>query len=292
MKSLPALLLAPLSLTLAPPSELHAQNMPTELVVFGASSADAGNVYNVTGGILAAPPYWQGRFTNGPNWVDRLAGLLNVPVPGPSVLGGTNYAFGGAGTGSGFSNACFRGICAPNIGLQIEYYLATSPAISTDQLFVLQGGGNDFLNFTGLDNAMLTAYEMRVNIETLAAAGATNFAVTNLGLDNLSPTKWRQSNNVWIDVFNAALEAHLRDLETRLGLHIARVDFHWLKSAMIASPGDFGLTNVTDPAWVPGYPIVPNPEEYYYWDGAHPTTVVHAFLAELAYLSVLATLAP
>ncbi len=46
---------------------------------------------------------------------------------------------------------------APNIGLQIQYYLATLPVIDGDDLSVLQGGGNDFLQFTGLNNAVLTA---------------------------------------------------------------------------------------------------------------------------------------
>jgi thermolabile hemolysin len=290
-RQLLALLVAPIALSVFPTTVLVAQtSAPTKMIVFGASSADSGSAFALTGGAFPAPPYWQGRFSNGPNWVDQLATLLKVPVPGPFPLGGDNFAVAGAQTGAGFSNVCVGSTCAPNMGLQIHYYLSRSPVITGKELFVLQGGGNDFALFTGLNNALLTAYEMRVNIETLAKAGATRFAVINLGVDNLSPTKWLQSNNVWIQHFNSALQWHLKDLKSKLGLTIAHVDYHSLMSAMIADPASFGLKNVTDAAWTRATGAVSNPDEYFYWDGLHPTTVVHRFIANLAAASVGAAL--
>jgi len=280
--------LAPLALTAAP-SAAPTPDGPalTNLVVFGASAADAGSASILTGGFLPGPLYWQGRWSNGPTWVDRLAGLLGVPVAESYLTpGGTNYAVAGAGTGAGDSNACFGGVCAPNIGLQIDTYLAGSPVVDGDELFVLQGGGNDFLKFTGLNNATMAAFRMRAHIETLIAAGAQNFAVINLGPDNRSPIEWRTSNNAWIDQFNARQEMFLQELESEHGVSIARVDLHALKSAMIADPGAFGLIDMTHPACPSCFggsdPIVDDPDQYYYWDGAHPTTAVHAFIAEMA----------
>ena len=257
----------------------------TEMIVFGASRSDSGNAFFLTGGFLPAPPYWEGRFCNGPNWVDQLAVLLGLPVPGPSELGGTNYSAAGAGSGTGFSNSCFGSICTPNMGLQIEYFLDGAPVIDGDELFVLRGGGNDFGQFTGLHNATMAAYNMRVNIETLAQAGADKFAVINLGVDNWSPIKWNTSNNEWILRFNAMLEQHLQQLESELGLTIARVDYHSLHIEIIADPGAFGLTNMTEPAFTQGT-VVPNPDEYFFWDLVHPTTAVHVYIANLAASSV------
>jgi outer membrane lipase/esterase len=64
------------------------------LYVFGDSYCDVGNLFLATGGAEAAPPYYNGRFSNGPIWLDHVAGFLGVPLQ-PSLLKGTDYAFGG-----------------------------------------------------------------------------------------------------------------------------------------------------------------------------------------------------
>src|SRR5215475_11575436 len=64
----------------------------TKLVVFGDSLSDTGNLFAATfGAVPPSPPYFQGRFSNGPVWVDALARKLTLPVE--------NFAIGGALTG-------------------------------------------------------------------------------------------------------------------------------------------------------------------------------------------------
>ena len=82
----------------------------------------------------------------------------------------------------------------------------------------------------------------------------------------------------------------MKDPKIELGLTTAHVDYRSLKSAMIADPASFGLKNVTDAAWTRVTGVVSNPDEYLYWDGVHPTTVVHRFIANLAAASVSAAL--
>ncbi len=65
------------------------------LYVFGDSYCDVGNIFAATSGAEPAAPYYQGRFSNGPIWLDHVAGFLGVPMKA-SLLGGTDYAFGGA----------------------------------------------------------------------------------------------------------------------------------------------------------------------------------------------------
>ena len=65
------------------------------LYVFGDSYCDVGNIFVATGGAEPAAPYYNGRFSNGPIWLDHVAGFLGLPLK-PSILGGTDYAFGGA----------------------------------------------------------------------------------------------------------------------------------------------------------------------------------------------------
>lgn len=77
----------------------------SNLVVFGDSLADSGNNYLATGGAktavpLSGPtvpiyPYASGRDSNGPVWTEYFANSLGLGLA-PSLLGGNNYAFGGA----------------------------------------------------------------------------------------------------------------------------------------------------------------------------------------------------
>src|SRR6266705_841732 len=72
----------------------------SNVFVFGDSLSDAGNVFVATGGAVpVSPPYFQGRFSNGPTYAADLATRLGVQAT-PSLLGGTNFAFGGAWTSS------------------------------------------------------------------------------------------------------------------------------------------------------------------------------------------------
>src|SRR5688572_20221274 len=75
----------------------------SSVVVFGDSTVDTGNLNLATGGAVAGPPYFSGRFSNGPAWVEVLAERLGLEAPAPCLIGGTNYAWGGAETGDGLS---------------------------------------------------------------------------------------------------------------------------------------------------------------------------------------------
>jgi len=72
----------------------------TDLFVVGDSYSDGGNGYLVSGGFPPFPPYWDGRFSNGPTAVERLWRLYNpAELFGPSLAGGTNFAIARATTG-------------------------------------------------------------------------------------------------------------------------------------------------------------------------------------------------
>ena len=79
-----------LALVAAPPS------LFSGLVVFGDSLSDNGNFFAMTGGTFPPAPYYQGRFSNGPVAVERLASRL-----GQSGAQVKDLAGGGAKTGTG-----------------------------------------------------------------------------------------------------------------------------------------------------------------------------------------------
>jgi phospholipase/lecithinase/hemolysin len=117
----------------------------TGIVSFGDSLSDVGNDYIASGGTQPAPvaDYYQGRFTNGGNWLDYLAHDLGVAAPVASLAGGSDYAFGGASTGSG-TTTFVPGEQVPNVGSQIATYLATNTP-TAGQLFTIWAGANNLL---------------------------------------------------------------------------------------------------------------------------------------------------
>src|SRR5439155_21476778 len=81
-----SLLLCSIVLSLVSAVQHASAGQFTKLVVFGDSLSDTGNVYAVTAGAVPpSPPYYAGRFSNGPVWAEYLAAALALPA--------VNYAY-------------------------------------------------------------------------------------------------------------------------------------------------------------------------------------------------------
>ena len=289
---------------LGPPTPIAAQRPFDEIIVFGHSGSDPGNAFRLSGEVVAAPPYFGGRFSNGPLWIEWLANRLGFQhpteknfYPSPSLAGGTCYAYGGAETGSGFSDACLgvgpNKVCAPNVGLQIEMFFADGRTLDGDELIVVRAGGNDA-------SPVIAARNMGDHIATLAAAGGKVFLVPGERRFSQDPggIEADPSMNTFVAIFNAALAEELDAVEAMFDITIIRFDLLGLNDRIIAEPAVFGLTNVTEPACpdcgfgipAPGAEatIVPNPDEYLYWDDFHFTAVVQKIIGDAAADYVLA----
>lgn len=254
----------------------------TEIVAFGDSLSDVGNTYLAAG----VPSYpvnpAPGRYSNGPIWLDYLAARLGIAAPTPSLAGGTDNAWGGAQTGDGLS---FMG--TPNTGMQISTYLASS-TLNSHQLITLWAGANDFLN-GGVTDPTIPLANIAAEITTLAAAGGKLFLVPNLPLlgelpaTNVAPDPVRQGLNQLTLAFNSGLHDELNGLQSTLGVTILQLDVNAVFQQMIADPGAFGLTNVTDSAIADG---VLSGQGYLFWDPVHPTTAVQEMIGNVAYAMV------
>src|SRR5512137_1549299 len=109
----------------------------TGLTFFGDSLTDTGNVFVASGGSTPPPPYFNGRFSNGPVWAESLATGLGFPTSSnAALLGGNNYAFGGARiTASG---------SVPSLLAQMGgLWGPAHPVADPNALYVLVGGMND-----------------------------------------------------------------------------------------------------------------------------------------------------
>jgi phospholipase/lecithinase/hemolysin len=251
----------------------------TGIVAFGDSLSDVGNTF-LAAGIPPSPPYYQGHYSNGPIWLEYLANSLGVAAPTPSLKGGTDYAFGGAETGNGLS---YEG--TPNIGLQISTYLASN-TLSSTQLITIWGGANDFLN-GGVSNPAIPVANLVSEITTLAAAGGKQFLVPNLPMLGELPATNTSSVSGALNyltlTFDSMLHTQLDQLQQQLGITIHQVDINAVFENIIADPGAYGLTNVTDSAIADGNL---SGQGYLFWDTVHPTTVIQELIGAAAFATV------
>jgi phospholipase/lecithinase/hemolysin len=244
----------------------------TGIVSFGDSLSDVGNDFIGSGGTEPDPAsvYDHGRFSNGPIWLEYLAHDLGLAAPTPALAGGTDYAFGGAQTGPGFTT--FVGNQVPNIDTQIGMYLAAHTPGAT-QLFTLWGGANDVL-FGTSPNPLTSVANIAGEITTLAKAGAKQFLIPNLPpLDKIpfasTLTAAEQAGlALFTQVFNQGLQSELPQLGQSLGVQIHLLDINALVNDAIANPGKYGFTNVTGDQ--PNASLQGN--GYLFWDPWHPTT--------------------
>jgi outer membrane lipase/esterase len=166
------------------------------LFVFGDSLSDAGNVYDAssnTPGLLPdpiVPPYYNGRMSNGRNWADDVSVALGIGETTASRLGGNNYAWAGATSGSGTtqrSSIVRPGQTQPvdNVGKQIQSFTTDHPGgFAASDLVLLWSGANDILYYTlgnvAPNSAVQTLLSLtQANLLALENLGATSIVLPN-----------------------------------------------------------------------------------------------------------------
>ncbi len=277
------------------------------LYAFGDSLSDAGNAYSVSlHTIPVSPPYSDGRFTNGPVWVQDLAASLNLPSVTPSLLGGTDFAYGDAETGA----TPLHAVTPIDLPSQLAQFALADPKPQANALYTLSIGGNDVRDalaaFVANPANSLTDIGDAVADEThfiagLAADGARNLVVLNV--PDLGQTPAVTSQGVAVSqlasslsaLYDQELSASLQPVASADQLNLHLVDAYSLLDAAVANPAAFSLTNVTDPLWTGNYTDAGSgtlrasgaaANGYLFFDTLHPTAQGHAVLAAAAQSSL------
>lgn len=259
----------------------QAQAAPSKLVVFGDSLSDNGNAAALVGQFgldLPAEPYFDGRFSNGPVAVEVMANRLGLTLE--------NHAFGGALTG--LNNRIDAGGLLNGTGLQgqINSYLSnTQGTTDAAALYVVWGGGNDFLSSPTPGTVTTAVNNLVQNVSLLYQAGARDFFIPNL--PDLATTASaiaaggaQQAGAHQISVaFNTALAQAMAGLQGSLqGAHIQVFDTFGTLTQVRADYAAQGY-NVTQGCWDGDMfgqgTKCADPSKYYLWDGVHPTAGVH-----------------
>ena len=279
----------------------------SNVYVIGDSLSDQGNLAAATATIPGAPVlpdplhYFNGRFSNGPAYTDYLANALGLTLT-PSFFGGTNFAYGGARTeyntveqqapgnaGSGLPNNLFPW----SLNAEVQDFRNRS-FNDPNGLFIVMSGSNDAADIVRFQQNPATQIPIVVNgivnaVDAVKDAGGQRVLVSNVADLGLTPAFRLVSQQA-----AAAATAVSMAINTQLhgalagisGIQIIEFNLFKFLQDLVANPGQLGLTNVSTPCYT-GF-VLPNPnatecgtpEEFLFWDVVHPTTRVHAALAQ------------
>lgn len=270
-----ALFAAPLAMAFLATAPFATAATFSGIVVYGDSLSDNGNLYNATKkvlgvGIPTSPPYYMGRYSNGPVAVEQLATKLGAPLYdfafGGATSGVGNYGDNGTQTSLGLFG--LPGLATELAGSQA--FLST-PGLLSSALFVVWGGANDFV-ING--SVTVAAADIIGIVDTLASQGAKNILVPGMPDLGLTPDYYGEAAaTAYSQQFNALLQAGLPAGATYF-------DTFGLLHQVEANPSAYGLTDLTDPCLNTTLGTVcSNPSQYLFWDGFHPTTTIDTLVA-------------
>ncbi|MBD8872616.1 autotransporter domain-containing protein [Rhodanobacter sp. DHB23] len=157
----------------------------SKVVVFGDSLSDAGNISLASNPSLQPPM----EFTTNPGHVavQDLAGDLGYTL-GPSLAGGTDYAWGGAGI---LTNSPGTPAAVPTITSQVNTYLAAG-SVDPHALYTIWGGANDIFYAATSAGAAATAQALIQQNVAAQIAQLEQAGYTAAQIQALTPTITQQ----------------------------------------------------------------------------------------------------
>ena len=255
-----------LALVASPPSSFSG------LVVFGDSLSDNGNLFALTGGTVPPAPYYQGRFSNGPVAVERLASGLG--------LSGAQFhdlAIAGAQTGTG-GQLPGSGMLNQVASFQVSLGNAAADA---DALYVVWGGANDLRGGVSIGTAIGNLSSI---VSTLHTLGARKFLLPNLPDLGLTPEAREAGRSALATFASEAFNTNLSLAYGALASQWTDETFYYFdamgaqRALTTGAPGN-GLSNVSSRCFDSRVPsLCATPDSYLYWDNIHPTAATHQIL--------------
>lgn len=262
----------------------------TSFWAFGDSLTDDGNLYAATGGAAPPPPYFEGRFSNGPVWAEHVEADFTA-----AGLAAENFAFGGAAVGA-LANGPLPSPPVANLDGQIARFAEASRGrLGERPVASLWFGANNLL-FDGIPNGdaravgRAAARGVAAGARELQRLGVGHVVLFNLPALDKTPRFALSGDPVATEqarigslAFNRALERGAARLEKR-GMKVIRVDMYGLFNELLADPQKFGVVDATAPCLLPT-----DPPRYCgstvaqllaFFDPVHPNATVHAAIAD------------
>jgi thermolabile hemolysin len=257
-------------------------------VTLSASAFDAIVAFgdSLTGNEPAEPYlHYQGRWSNGPLWIEYLSVRLGFPYNASN-----NLAHSGAQTDDTYN--------------QVQIYTPTNDVSNT--LFVVWAGGNDFLQeyktywFNDAGWAQFTSYSannLSNAVVNLRSKGAryilvpNTVDVTTIPLLNKLPGFLRSYLQSKVKMFNNKLSRALTTLQTTYpDITIYKADIYLGEKLLLKNYKADGFKKksidaLSDPSLLDKSFDGPG-AKYVFWDPIHPTSKAHSYIADWFYTAI------
>ena len=300
MKPVRSALAAALVLAAAP--AFAAGDPYSQTVFIGDSLTDSGHFRPALIQAVGPSGALIGRFTTNPGlvWAEYVADYYGTNAASANQ-GGTNYAVGGARTGTNTSGALGP---IPSLATQTANYLAANGGrADPNALYTVWGGANDLFAVAGgapAQSTIANAVTSQIGvIGSLRNAGAEYIMVPTIPDLGVTPqfraggAAQQAAGTQLATSYTTALYGGL----AASGLRVIPLDTFNLLREITANPAPYGITNVTGTACNPqitASSVTCSPtntipgaaESYAFADGVHPSSKAHKILGDYA-LSVL-----
>ncbi len=274
------------------------------IVVFGDSLSDNGNLYELMEHQLPTAPYYDGRFSNGPVWVEFLSEKM-FPNAGRAHL--FDYAYGGAGMipleEEDDSDMIFT------LSHEVYLYLRDhNEQADPDTLYIIWIGANNYLNLPENSDAEidLVISGIKRSMAKLADKGAKHILLLNLPDLGRTPASFEFSAEMQL---SALVRKHNIDLRTAVDeFKRTTPQVQWLLfdvfegvNRIMDQPQEYGFTNILNTCYdvdvddLNDSPVLKMAlarrtataknvcEGYLFFDLVHPTVTAHNLIANEVY---------
>ena len=229
--------------------------------------------------------------SNGPIWSDYVSSAFGWESQA-SLLGGNDYAFSGALMGQGealVAELPFE-FYVPNVGTVIDEYTAQGGVFASDEVVFLYAGHNNnslkMASTGAMDDPEDVARDLKANLEKLYNSGARQIVAPTLVALEYAPAIMAYPNGTelmgsWIAAYQAeAAKVVAAFMAEHPDAVVIVPDIGDLTRKIIADPGKYGFTNITDAGFdeTTGQ-AKPGSDNYLWWD-VHVTTKAQRLFAQ------------
>lgn len=275
----------------------------SNIVIFGDSLSDNGNLYKLYE-YPPSPPYYKGRFSNGPIWAEILAQSYFFDTAKAHLQ---DYALGGAAIAEKGNDEFIA------LDLEISTYLAAHQGKANEStLFVIWIGANNYLsNPSEAEDALANVNKgIQSNLERLREAGARHIMLVNLPDLGTAPDPFpedllEEDQPAFREKLSSYCQRHnelLANTVSELKQKYSKVQWLYFDvgskfKEFLAAPEIYGITNTKDACYSSkANKFTKNPmltiaskltlkakqdscEGYLFFDGVHPTAAAHKIIA-------------